>query len=106
MSNKELLKILQEEVYPKLTQETVDALVLLGDDYDRHEWNFYVALYQYLMALQMKDEACQGAMVLVKRFVQLIGLDWGPFVKAASLAIRNSDPRLKTLGHTTDEGQK
>lgn len=97
MSRDELARLLQEEIYPKLTEETVEALVLLGDEYEQGEWNFYMALYQFLLAMQMSEANRTGAMLLVKHFVTLIGLEWDPFVKACSLAIRDSDPRLKSL---------
>lgn len=105
MRPEEVSKLLVEEIYPKLADETMQALYGLGDERD-NEWAFYMGLFLYLTALQMKGLARVGAMTQTEKFVMLVGIEWEAFRKAASMAIKQSDPRLKALGKEEEEGQK
>lgn len=98
----DVAKILVEEVYPRLSDETMQALYGLGDNRD-NEWAFYMGLFLYLTALQMKGLARVGAMTQTEKFVTLVGIEWEAFRKAASMAIKQSDPRLKALGNKEGE---
>lgn len=98
LTKKEISRILLEEVYPRLTEETVEALALVESERD-NEWVFYMGLFLFLTALQCREGGIQaGAMLQVEKFVTLSGIEWGSFKTAASMAIKQSDPRLKALG--------
>lgn len=106
LSSEERRKLLQEEIYPKLQAEVVEALVLVDENMPRDQWVFMSALLMLLSSLQMKDEARTGATFVLKQFAEVNGLDWTGFMKAATSTIRESDPRLKADNEETKEETK
>lgn len=94
MNKEERLKILQEEIYPKMQAEVVESLVLVDQELPHDQWVFMSALLMMLTSLQMKEEAKIGATFVLRQFVEVNGLDWDAFKKAATATIRASDPRL------------